>query len=154
MELTCPTCFRVERREGASRNVVTEGGLRRPPVHEVVARWNVVRDALSGRLPPVVDRCPCGLYLVGAGPWSDVDIEELDVRVRDGRLVGDASAVPKRLRAFANPPWWKPTREALNLPLILFVIAGPVFMLTFMSSFISAYLTYWWHSWVPDFIGY
>ncbi len=156
MDLTCPTCFRLERREPDSVVVVTPGGSRRPSGHAVAERWATLARALRGALPPIVADCPCGQFLVGTGPWTDVDIPEIGVSTRGGQMVGVtvAEAVARVRKDFAPVPWYRPNLQTLHVPLIFLVLVGPIFLMTFSTNFVLAYITWWWHSWTPDYYGY
>lgn len=63
----CRSCHREERWEGERREVVAEGGSRRPSVHPELAAWRTLVDAHAGRTGPVVAACAaCAQPMVAA----------------------------------------------------------------------------------------
>lgn len=61
----CRSCHRLERWEGERREVLAEGGSRRPSVHPQLAAWRTLVDAHAGRTGPVVATCAaCGQPMV------------------------------------------------------------------------------------------
>ncbi len=92
VEVRCPSCHRQERWQGGTREVVVEGGSRRPAGHPHLVAWNTLRAAIRGESGPVVGSCPgCEQPLVALGgdlPWAmwTLTTPTGTVVVREGKL--------------------------------------------------------------------
>ncbi len=90
--IRCRVCYRTEKWAEGSREVVVEGGGRKPAGHPSLVAWRTVRDALSGETGPVVGACAaCGQPMVAEGQeaaWVDWPLETPDgtLMIRDGVL--------------------------------------------------------------------
>lgn len=78
ISVRCRVCHREERWSGEAREVVVEGGARRPRTHPELAAWRTLVASHTGQLGPVVAACAaCGQPMV-----ADQEVAAIEWQIR------------------------------------------------------------------------
>ncbi len=144
MEVRCPVCHRRERWSAdGSREVLLEGGTRRPPSAPQRAAFDILAAAPKGEA--VVGSCSCGLPLVGPDDvlgWPQAEavrlvLPEGELVATGHEVVRDGAAVDwSALTAAVHGRW--PAVEPHDATLFERAFAGG--LLTFMMVPIGLWL--------------
>jgi hypothetical protein len=145
----CPSCHREERVRDGVREVVTEGGQRRPAGSPQVAALEILLASMGGALPPVVGTCPaCGQPLVGGEPRAAYAIPVPGGAITlgaDGSLTGPAGPlVADAARDLVRRAWPEehtPLAERAFAGIVLLLMLVPAAIGAFMVYFVFLYLS-------------
>jgi hypothetical protein len=145
----CPSCHREERVRDGAREVVIEGGQRRPDGSPQQAALETLLASVRGELPPVVGACPaCGQPMVGDEPRAAyaIPVEGGAVTLADGELVGPSGPIgPEAARDLVRRAWPEPDvplAERAFAWLVLGLMPVPAAIGAWMIWFVFFYLSH------------
>lgn len=147
--MRCPSCHREERVRDGVREVVTEGGRRRPSGSPQAAALETLLASMRGALPPVVGACPaCGQPLVGEEPRAAYTIPVDGGAVTlggDGELTGPSGPLgAEAARDLVRRAWPEeatPLAERAFAGIVLLLMLVPAAIGAFMVWFVFLYLS-------------
>lgn len=150
-EVRCPTCHRLEDREGTAIRVVTEGGGRRPVDPDRDA-WPHLAAASRGECR-VVGACPhCGQPLLAdadsdlPGARYAIELAGLDVVLEADQTLHDPSGVlqPDEIAPLARKRWQiqlKPARTLFQTMVLVLGVGAPLSV--FVAGLLGVSIFFW-----------